>query len=247
MPRVVVISDIHGNLTALKSAWADASHRRADVVLFLGDLVAFGPDPKAVIEFMRDEINPAVALRGNTDRYLLDKVWEDSDCTLPEWTQKSLAWTAKKLGKRGLKYLAELTDETDHEIDGLHTYLCHATPGNDELGVLAGKNHELGPIFEKVEADAIFCGHTHKPLRTRVAGKHVVNVGSVGFPFDRDPRSCWVSFIVGGGSLQEISFSRTSFNLYETIRNLEECEMPGANIMAHRLRTASSSLPKSES
>ena len=247
MPRVVVISDIHGNLTALKAVWADASHRRADVVLFLGDLVAFGPEPKATLEYMRDEIAPAVALRGNTDRYLLDRVWEDADCCLPDWVQKSLKWSAKKIGKRGLKYLAELSEETAHSIEGLDTYLCHATPGNDELGVIAGKQHELGSVFSEVKADVVLCGHTHLPLRTAIDGTPVLNVGSVGFPYDRDPRACYVSFMVGGGALQELSFSRTSFNLYESIRKLEESGMPGADVMVHRLRTASNTRPKSAS
>lgn len=244
MPRVVVISDIHGNVNALQAAWKDITHRRTDHLLFLGDLVAFGPNPCETIDFFKEHIDANVALRGNTDRWLLERVWENDDSGLPQPILDSLKWTASKLGKRRLGFLEKLVDETEYAVDGLDLLLCHASPGSDVVGIAPGAGDEHAKAFKKVKANLVLCGHTHQPTRTRIAGVDVLNVGSVGFPFDGDQRSCYVSFFVGGGRLQELGFSRVSYSLPHTLHGLEESGMPHQDLFAHRLITASMSEPR---
>ncbi len=244
MPRTVVLSDIHGNLPALRTAWLDASHRQADHVLFLGDLVAFGPHPVEVIEYLRDTVQPEVALRGNTDRYLIDRVWEKDDCGLPKWARESLAWTADRIGKEGLAFLEGLVAEQDYDADGVPVYLCHASPGNDESGVAVDDAHAIEDAFAPHEGKIVLCGHTHWPYRTGLSGASVINVGSVGLPFDRDQRASFLSFMTGGEQLRELSLCRASYPVHGTIADLETSEMPGADVVLHRLRTASSGLPR---
>src|SRR5438105_15632387 len=66
--RLAIVSDIHGNLTALEAVIADLETAGADVVLHGGDLVASGARPAEVVDVIRDWGWPGVC--GNTDEML---------------------------------------------------------------------------------------------------------------------------------------------------------------------------------
>ena len=63
--RYLILSDIHGNLTALEAA-LQAAEGKWDKVICLGDIVGYGPDPNEVIDRIR-ALN-AVTIRGNHDK-----------------------------------------------------------------------------------------------------------------------------------------------------------------------------------
>ena len=50
--RILVVSDIHANITALEAVIEDAGD--FDATWCLGDLVGYGPDPNECIERIRD-------------------------------------------------------------------------------------------------------------------------------------------------------------------------------------------------
>ena len=62
--RILVISDIHANYTALEAVLEDAG--TVDETWCLGDMVGYGPDPNAVLELIR-EIPSLTCLLGNHD------------------------------------------------------------------------------------------------------------------------------------------------------------------------------------
>ena len=68
--RLGVLSDVHGNRHALEAVLADGAAEGVDRWWALGDLVAIGPDPVAVLELLADQPD-VVATRGNTERYTL--------------------------------------------------------------------------------------------------------------------------------------------------------------------------------
>ena len=247
MPRIVVFSDIHANLSALEAVWNEISRRKPDHLICLGDLVAFGPQPKETLELLRDEIKPSIVLKGNTDRWIIERVWENKDQTHPDPVfLESLQWTADRIGEDGVSYLESLSGETSYDLDGFSAFLCHASPGNDERGIVREALDEMADVIGQIEAAAIMSGHTHLPLRTRVGSMDVLNAGSVGMPFDRDFRPCYLSFFVGNNALQEITICRVSYSRSKSIDLLEHSDIPGRSIFVHRLRTATFSRPKGE-
>jgi predicted phosphodiesterase len=48
--NIAVISDIHGNIFALKAVLEDIKNRNVDTIICLGDLVGYGPFPNEVID-----------------------------------------------------------------------------------------------------------------------------------------------------------------------------------------------------
>ncbi len=70
--RIAIISDVHGNLTALESVMADLRQQKPDIIFHGGDLATAGCNPAEVIDLIADAGWPGVL--GNTDEML----WEDS-------------------------------------------------------------------------------------------------------------------------------------------------------------------------
>jgi len=124
-------------------------------------------------------------------------------------------------------------------------FLCHASPGNDEVGVVSGEGKQIKSAFRKITPDMVLCGHTHLPNRTRVGGKTVLNPGSVGMPYGRDQRACYLSFIVSEDALHEVSFCRVSYPNKRVVLDLQSSKMPNRELFAHRVRTATDTVPRS--
>jgi predicted phosphodiesterase len=68
-----VLFDVHGNLTALDAVLAEAQAEGFDRLLFGGDLVLFGPEPAACVDRLRGLGDQLAAIKGNTDRYVIDR------------------------------------------------------------------------------------------------------------------------------------------------------------------------------
>ena len=74
--RILVISDLHANYTALEAVLEDAG--TVDETWCLGDMVGYGPDPNAVVELVR-EIPNLTCLLGNHDVALIGRIPFEAD------------------------------------------------------------------------------------------------------------------------------------------------------------------------
>jgi predicted phosphodiesterase len=72
------------------------------------------------------------------------------------------------------------------------TLFCHATPRNDtDIFTERTPEERIAALFEGLDADVVVCGHTHTQFERTVAGKRVVNSGSVGMPYEDLPGAYW--------------------------------------------------------
>ncbi len=177
---VAALYDIHGNLPALEAVLAEIPGEATIVVG--GDVCAGGAQPSEVLERLRSLGGRVRWLRGNADRELTP-------------------------GEPGLAPDGALDETrarlTDEQIAFLHgnpptvqidrVLYCHATPRND-LDIFTERTPEdrLAEIFELVDADVVVCGHTHSQFERTIAGKRVVNAGSVGLPYEDVPGAYWL-------------------------------------------------------
>lgn len=175
--RVAVFSDVHGNAVALEAVLAEIARLAPDVVVFGGDLALGGPEPEAAAARVRALGVPGV--RGNTDEWLGPGAPATGDALV--------AWTQAALGAASRRYLAGLPLE--YRLDDL--VVVHATPWSTSDVVPPGAEVALlGRVLREARAAAVVYGHIHIAWMGRTAdGGLVVNAGSVGFPFDGDPRA----------------------------------------------------------
>jgi putative phosphoesterase len=177
---IATLYDVHGNLPALEAVLAEIPDDATIVVG--GDVVALGAQPSQTLERLRTLGDRVVWIRGNADRELTP----GEPALAPEGMLDATR--------------AALTDE---QIEFLHSnpptvqigrvLYCHATPRNDvDIFTERTPDEPLIPIFEGVDADVVVCGHTHSQFERTIAGKRVINSGSVGMPYEDEPGAYWM-------------------------------------------------------
>ncbi|TVQ95870.1 MAG: metallophosphoesterase [Deltaproteobacteria bacterium] len=238
MAKIIVLSDIHGNLPALEAAWRDLSSRPVDALFCLGDLAAFGPFPDECIRFVRDEMRPTVCLLGNTDRYLLEPPGEPAT-ERPEDIQDAIDWARNQLSADSLDWLRERPGEERITLDGVDIELVHAAPGDDERGIgPESTGSDLDELFGQHGPGVTFCGHTHVPFRARRGQRIIINVGAIGLPFDGDFRAAYARAKCVDGQLVHYEPRRVAYPMSRTIESLEERDVPMRARTERRLRFA---------
>jgi putative phosphoesterase len=185
--RVAAIADVHGVLPALEAVLAEPDVRSADLVVVCGD-VAAGPQPSETLELLTTELGERGRwVRGNADRELVELARGDRTPAAPEALG---AWAATQLSAAQLDALAGLPTTVELEVAELGvTAFCHGTPrADDELLVIDSPREGWLAALEGLapEVRAVVCGHTHMPFVRLVAGRTVVNPGSVGMPYGGD-------------------------------------------------------------
>lgn len=203
--RIALLSDIHGNLVALDAVLADAAAFGVDAYWVLGDLVAIGPEPVAVLERLAS-LEHASFVRGNTDRYVVTgegpppsleaAVSDPALVSLYARVSASFAWTRGFVTARGwFEWLAELPLEMRLALpNGARLLGVHAAPVTDDgEGMHPGRSPtDLAELVARCDADIVCVGHTHEPLQCRAGGIEVVNLGSVSNPKAPDLRASYV-------------------------------------------------------
>lgn len=224
-----VLSDVHGNLAALEAVVKDARLAGAKHWIIAGDLCAFGPDPLRCLDYLI-RIPGVTFVQGNTDRYLVQGVWLFKQ---PENERQAamldhLRWTADEIGNEGVELLARMPDE-QRFLDAL---VVHASPGHDEVGILATQSEDQWRQFLGLAKGArtLIGGHTHLPFLRELPEGRLINLGSVGFPFDglTEP-----SYLLTDGQSWEIRRVRYDLNL--TDARIRASGMPFADEARDRL------------
>ncbi len=201
--RVLILSDIHANITALEAVLGDAGE--FDAAWCLGDLVGYGPDPNECIARIRQLPN-LVCVLGNHDAAALRQI--DVETFNPE-ARQAIRWTQQNLAQGNLEFLRELSERA--VVD--HVTLAHGSPRQPVWEYLLD-TRTATLNFEYFETPYCFVGHTHLPVlyylpddsrtarllvpenttQITLAPRAILNPGSVGQPRDRDPRAAYAIF-----------------------------------------------------
>jgi len=188
MPKIAVLSDIHGNVPALEAVLEDLEAVQPDEVLVGGDLVGRGPQGTAVVRRIAER--GWRTIRGNHEEYLLTFRHGNVPADwlhAAEWS--AARWMASELGAAEARWIETLPFSIASEAaPGLR--LVHGTPRTTREGIGPWlSDRRLGEHLAEVEESLLVCAHTHRPLHRRIDGGQVVNVGSVGLPFNGDRRA----------------------------------------------------------
>lgn len=207
---LAVLSDIHGNMPALRAVLAEASREGVDRVLVLGDL--FGPlNVHNVLEELR-AVN-AFVVRGNGERYQLhDKAnWEG-------WDQFAAPRAVEQeLGAQGLRWIAALPVQASLEYEGVSLRLVHGSPRGDSDALKMDDRPALHRALRMADETILLCGHTHRAFVYAHSGRYIVNVGSVGMNRNADSTADWTLLTIGDGDAR-IEQRRAAYDFAERRR-----------------------------
>ena len=228
---ILILSDIHGNLEALDAVLADA-RGRYDRIVCLGDLVGYGADPNAVVEWARASLTAIV--RGNHDRACSG---HDALEQYNAAARASAVWTRAALTPDNLEYLEKLPRGPLRYED---FDLVHGSPvdEDDYLITLA----DVAPLRGYLEASPTFFGHTHvqggflvarggvkgiEPATLELEPDHfyLLNPGAVGQPRDGDPRAAYAFY---WPERRMVEYRRTGYDIDKAATKILDAGLPEA-------------------
>ncbi|MET0092594.1 MAG: metallophosphoesterase [Sedimenticola sp.] len=224
--RVAVFSDVQANLPAFEEVAADVERWGPDLVIMNGDLINRGPrNPECLELFNRmQHSHHCVPLRGNHEDYV-SYCSRVAPANANEAALRQFAdWTADQLGSE-IKQFDSWADHLDFHAPKSEqwVHVTHGTLSGNRSGISQSIPDEAleGKLPEGTEL--FITAHTHKVHERRYQGIQILNIGSVGSPFDGDPRSSYarLEFIHG-------SWHRKIVRLpYDRDRMARDCEESG--------------------
>jgi diadenosine tetraphosphatase ApaH/serine/threonine PP2A family protein phosphatase len=236
---IAVISDIHGNLDALKAVLADIDRLGIDRIFCLGDNIGYGPEPGEVIQWLRSREIPSVIgnheLAATRQKYLS---WFNPSA------RRSLLRTVEMLSEEDLRYAGSLPN--CRVEDGAR--LVHGFPPDSPLIYLFQVPEEkMIRRLERLQESVCFVGHTHDLEIVSFDGKtvslsrlqegthtldpdrkYIVNIGSVGQPRDGDNRA---KYAIWTPDRQTVEIRFVAYDIEATARKILKAGLPRAHAM----------------
>ena len=178
---LALLYDIHGNLPALEAVLDDTAGRGVERWLLGGDLAPFGAWPAATVARLR-ELEPATWIRGNTERWLVERIPAE------EPMAAAVEAAREDLGDAVADELAALPANARIDAD---TMAWHGSPVSDMQSFMPEPGEDEAELLDGVTDGRLVFGHTHLQFRRPSvrAGIELLNPGSVGIPLDGDHRA----------------------------------------------------------
>ncbi|MFA6034382.1 MAG: metallophosphoesterase family protein [Myxococcota bacterium] len=231
--KLCIISDIHGNVDALRRVCSGIDAENPDKVVCLGDVVGYGANPNECCDIVKSIAE--VTVMGNHDAtvcgrmsgdYYYDAVNDVLRWTSGQLTDSNMEWLS------GLPFTARLdgmllshgSPAAPDEFDYIFTpeqaqYAFESSAGLPPLMFL-GHSH-LCKVFMSLEGDVLELLSASMMLRD--AAKYIISVGSVGQPRDYDPRACFAVLDTGAKSFR---FERLEYDFKAAGTRIEEAGLP---------------------
>ncbi len=219
---IAVIADAHANLPALQAVLKDIRRRDIDQVWYLGDFLGYGAFPNEVVDEIRSNGDRVIV--GNHDLSVI----HIPDERLKRLQRKnyskflSFGWTQRNLSPANRSYLLALPPQL--KVRALETdfLLVHGSPARiDEPLTRSMPDLRFEELADQVRADVVLCGHTHVYFDRSHNDVRFINPGSVGRPFDGDPRASYAVLTRVNREIQSENI-RVKYNVQRAVQAMQQ-------------------------
>jgi predicted phosphodiesterase len=234
--KIIIISDIHGNLEAMNKAleYIDKLEGNKRIVC-LGDIVGYGPNPTECLEIVQS-LTDKICL-GNHDYAILNT---DIDYQMNWQALEAIRWTRAVLNKESKNAIKRFQVQIEED----NVLYVHASPDNPMSWKYIDNAGKAYSSMAGMKCPLCFIGHSHIPRiytehkvnkKTKKTslpgkGKTIVNVGSIGQPRDGSPL---LSFAVFDDVNRNVEIVRLAYNYLETMAKMQKHNLP--EFLAERL------------
>ncbi|GLC89680.1 metallophosphoesterase family protein [Lysinibacillus piscis] len=182
--RIAAIYDIHGNYQALEAVLNEIDKENVDKVIVGGDL-AWGPQPKKVIDTLYARKDDFIFIMGNSDREIFEQFKNPQ--SIGNMVQELNQWCIDELTTEQLEWLGSFKF-SHKEGDAL---FIHGSPRSDTEAIrLDTPESDVYEMIKNENTLVIVCGHTHIQFKRHISSKEVINAGR-GLQ-SRAKGACWL-------------------------------------------------------
>jgi putative phosphoesterase len=218
--RVAVLSDVHGNAPALAAVLAEVESEQPDLVVFGGDLT-WGPLPAETLDRVSQLSRPALFIRGNADRAVLEG-GEESERE---------RWMQRQHSREARAFLERFAEQAIVEVDELGAVrFTHGSPRTDEECVTPETpESRVREFMGEVDERVLVSAHVHIQFDREVAGIRSVNPGSVGLPYEGTTGAYWA--LLG----PDVELRRTTYDLDVAVTGYRATDFPNVEQLVEML------------
>ncbi|WP_318509315.1 metallophosphoesterase family protein [Bacillus sp. T3] len=235
--KIAFISDIHGNAVALDAVLRELKRSEVDKIYVLGDVCYRGPEPKRSLELVRSLDTEVI--KGNADEWVVRGVREgEVPPQALNMMQTERDWTVSQLDETDLDYLRGLPSDLKINLNNVAIHGFHATPESLFEIVLPDSGDDVleTRLMQGAQDAQIYVyGHIHRPYIRFINGKIVMNIGSVGLPFDGMAKASYGLVEVEDGRAK-VSIQRVDYDLEKVIELYENLDYPNTAMMTEVIR-----------
>lgn len=189
--RIAILSDIHGNTTALEAVIKDAQELGATEYWLMGDILLPGPGRNELFELL-SSIPITATVRGNWDDCVLEALDGEYGLENPQEVQllRLTQYLMEEMDPKYVDWIRSLPLVVKKEVNGIRFSLTHHLPDKNYGGELrpANDTSHFDQLLDD-QTDMAIYGHVHKQLlRYGSKGQQILNPGTIGMPyFDWSP------------------------------------------------------------
>lgn len=227
--KIAVISDIHGNIYALKNIINDIDDEKVDLTICLGDLVGYGPHPNEVVAFIRRK--NILCLKGNYDASVVDGSYTFIRET--STNSFSLPWTVNELRAENRNYLSNLPLSLTMEFNNKKVKFVHGSP-NAINEYLLENEENTNNIMNNLDEDILVCAHTHIPSIKNFGNKLFINDGSVGKPKIGTPDSTYCILNITNDGNVTAKIKHVSYEVHKIVKDMQILDFPSSLIQSFK-------------
>ena len=232
--RIAILSDIHGDTTALKAVIADARALGATEYWLLGDILLPGPGREDLFELL-DAIPITAAVRGNWDDCVLEALDGEYGLEDPQEIQllRLTQYLMEGLDPKRIDWLRSLPLVEKKEVNGIRFSLTHNLPEKNYGGFLRPAN--VTENFDQLlddQTDMAIYVHVHKQLlRYGSQGQQILNPGTIGMPyFDWGPiqnhRAQYALIDVEEDGVTNLQFRKVAYDYEGELQDAKDKGLP---------------------
>ena len=236
MTKIALLSDIHGNTTALEAVLEDAKRAGVEEYWLLGDVLMPGTGRRHLLNLL-EELPITVQILGNWE----DSLWRamkgmlDPSRASHRYLMRHCQYILEEIRPEEIEAMQSLPMQVHREISGLRVGITHHLPDKNwgrEL-IHIGDQKDFDRLVTNPPCDLAVYGHIHQQFfRYGSGGELILNPGSIGQPFflqanlRKDFRAMYAILEFDESGLKDVDFRRVSYDIEKELQLAKDLKLP---------------------
>ena len=236
MTKIALLSDIHGNTTALEVVLEDAKRAGVKEYWLLGDVLMPGTGRRHLLNLL-EELPITVQILGNWE----DSLWRamkgmlDPSRASHRYLMRHCQYILEEICPEEIEAMQSLPMQVHREVSGLRVGITHHLPDKNwgrEL-IHIGDQKDFDRLVTNPPCDLAVYGHIHQQFfRYGSGGELILNPGSIGQPFflqanlRKDLRAMYAILEFDESGLKDVDFRRVSYDIEKELQLAKDLKLP---------------------